>query len=653
MGLRRILCATVVSASLLSTVHAADKPKLQKIAPINTTPSSDQQKWADKTLKRLSLEEKIGQMIQVRGIIGFYNDENPEWKQLVDDVRKYHLGSVLLTVKTDGPILLRSEPYETAMTANRLQQEAHAKVPLIFAADFERGPSMRTLAIEYFPHAMAFGATHNPQYAERFGQIVAQESRAMGIEWNYFPVADVQINPRNPIINTRSFGEDPQEVAALTSAYIRGSHSGGMLATSKHFPGHGDTDTDSHRDISRVNGSLERVNSVELPPFAADIKAGVDAVMVAHVAFPALEPDPDKVSTISKNVVTNLLRGKMGFGGVIVTDALEMKGLTKLFPPTLPNPSGRAAVAAVLAGNDMIELPSDLDGAYRGLLDAAKSGVIPRAQIDASVRRILLAKAKVGLDKGGVIDVDQLAKQVGKPDSFTFAQEVADAATTLVRDDGHVLPLPATATSSSAGDNGTYSTTPAYLNQASGGNAANLGAVNPLLAVLFVDSVHGDNGRMLEKQIRERVPNATILYVDARTAPLEAEAIANMLPQYQRVVAAVYSVPQPGQAGVTQTSVNAMSIKQTTGTVLQHILDADPNGTHTAFVAMGSPYTILDFPNMHTYLCTFSTVQTSEIAAAKALFGEMPIRGKLPVTLTNIARRGEGLERPPISGGGR
>jgi beta-N-acetylhexosaminidase len=311
-------------------------------------------------------------------------------------------------------------------------------------------------------------------------------------------------------------------------------------------------------------------------------------------------------------------------------------------------------VAAALAGNDMIELPSDLDGAYRGLLEAAKSGVIPRAQIDASVRRILLAKAKVGLDKGGFIDIGQLEKQVAKSESFAFAQEVADAAVTLVRDDGHVLPLAATApASATTGGNGTYSTTPAYLSQAGGGNAANLGAVNPLLAVLFVDSTHGDNGRMFERQIRARVPNATVIYVDARTAPLEADAIANMLPQYQRVVAAVYSVPQPGQAGVTQTSVNAMSIKQTSGTVLQRILDADPSGTHTAFVAMGSPYTILDFPNMHTYLCTFSTVQTSEVAAAKALFGEMPIRGKLPVTLTNIARRGEGFERPAVSGGGR
>jgi beta-N-acetylhexosaminidase len=648
MFLRKLAIATATVATTTTVsfpAYCVEKPKFQRVSPIdNSKGDKDAEQWADKMLKKLSLEEKIGQMIQVRGIIGFQNVDSPEHKQLVEAINKYHLGGVLLTVKTDGWLLLRSEPYETAMTANILQKEAKTKVPLIFSADFERGPSMRILASEYFPHAMAFGATHNPQYAERFGKIVAEESRAIGVQWNYFPIADVQINPRNPIINTRSYGEDPNEVAAMTTAYIRGSHAGGMLATSKHFPGHGDTDTDSHRDVSRVNGTLDRINTVELPPFTADIKAGVDAIMVAHVAFPAIEPDPNKVSTISHNVVTGLLRNKLNFNGVIVSDAMEMKGLTKLYPPTMGNPAGRAAVDAINAGQDLLELPSDLDGTFHGILQAVKSGEISKAQIDASVRRILIAKAKVGLNKGDLVNVEDVQFHVGRPESFALAEEIAEHAVTLVRDDNHLLPLIAASTASTK-PNGTKPMAPAYLHaeSAGSGQAANLGAANPLLAILFVDDVHGDNGRMLEKQLRSRIPNAKIVYVENRNAELEADGIVALVPQYQNIIAAVYSVPQPGQVGTANTSVNAMAMKATSGTLLQRILDAA--GDRTAIVAMGSPYTILDFPNIKTYLCTFSTVPTSETAAAKALFGEMPIHGKLPVTLPNVANRGEGLDR--------
>ncbi len=402
-----------------------------------------QEHWADRMLKRLTLEEKIGQMIEVRGIFGFYNSEDPTFQKLIADIRKYHLGAVHLSVNVDGPLLLRQEPYEAAMTTNLLQKSSHEKVPLIFSVDFERGPSMRLTSIEDFPQPMAFGATHNPAYVEQFAKIVAEESRALGIDWNFFPIADVQINPENPIINTRSYGEDPAEVGEMVTAYIKGSHEGGMLTTLKHFPGHGDTDVDSHLNLARVNAPLERLNTVELPPFQAGIKAGSDAVMIAHVAFPALEPDPTKIATTSKKVVTGLLREQMGFKGVIVSDAMEMKGLTKLYPGDSSKAAGRAAVDTVKAGQDLLELPSDLEGTFNGLLQAAKSGEISRAQIDASVRRILLVKAKAGLNTPGkhLVDMDDVQNHVGKPESYALAQEVADHAVTLVRDDNHIVPM--------------------------------------------------------------------------------------------------------------------------------------------------------------------------------------------------------------------
>jgi beta-N-acetylhexosaminidase len=561
-------------------------------------------------LRSLTLEEKIGQMIEVRGIMRFYNSDDPVFLKLVSDIKKYHLGAVHLTVDVDGPLLIRAQPYEAAMTVRRLQKETHSKVPLIFSADFERGPSMRLSAMEYFPHAMAFGATRNPEYAERFGKIVAEESRSIGVTWNFYPVADVQINPKNPVINTRSFGEDPAQVSAMVTAYIKGSHAGGMLTTLKHFPGHGDTDTDSHLALSRVNAPIDRLNAVELPPFKAGIAAGSDGVMIAHVAFPSIEPDPNKIATTSEKVVTGLLRNQLGFKGVIVSDALEMHGLTKLYPPNDGNPGGRAAVDTVKAGQDFLELPSDLDGTYNGLLQAVKSGEISRKQIDASVRRILIAKAKAGLNStpAKLVNPDTVSQEFGKPESYALAQEVAEHAITLVRDDNHMLPF--------TPDDG-----------------------KSTLIVLFVSDPHGDDGRALEQQLRTKMPGATVVYVDRRSAPLEADAITAMLPRFTRVIAAIYSVPQPGQVG-SQTSVDA----KTGAEVLQGILNGAAD--RTAVLAMGSPYPILDYPKIRTYVCAFSSVSTSERATVRALLGEIPFKGRMPVTLPGVARLGDGLESP-------
>jgi len=584
--------------------------------PIGATTRA-QERWADRTLKRLTLEEKVGQMIEVRGIMGYYNADDPAFQQLITDIRKYHLGAVHLSVNTDGPLLLRTEPYEAAMTTNLLQQESHSKVPLIFSVDFERGPSMRLTSIEAFPPAMAFGATHTPAYVEQFAKIVAEESRALGIDWNFYPISDVQINPQNPIINTRSFGEDPQEVSTMVTAYIRGSHEGGMLTTLKHFPGHGDTDTDSHLNLARVNAPLERLNAVELPPFKAGIQAGSDAVMIAHVAFPALEPDPTKIATTSRQVVSGLLREQLGFKGVIVSDAMEMKGLTKVYPEGNGNAAGRAAVDTVKAGQDLLELPSDLEGTFSGLLQAVKSGEISRAQIDASVRRLLLVKARVGLDARGrhLVDLNKIQYSVGKPSSYALAQEVADHAVTLVRDDNHMLPL-------------------------------HRGEPTPTLVVIFVSDAHGDDGRVLEREIRSRIQGTTVIYVDRRSAAIEAEGIAALASRAQHVIAAVYSVSQPGPAEIDATSASGLAAQGSAG-ILRNILDAA--GDRTVVLALGSPYSILNFPSIRSYLCTYGWVPTSERSAVKALFGEISIHGKLPVTLPGIAKRGDGIEKEVVA----
>ena len=324
-----------------------DKTRYQRIAPVRLSREGDV--WARRTLQRLTLEEKIGQMLMIAARVQFLNVEGPEYQRLLGALRKYHLGGFGLTAPMESGLLAKSEPYEALALTNQLQREAD--VPLLFAADFERGVFMRLNGTTEFPHAMAFAAAHRPDWVEQSAQITAAEARAIGVRWNWSPDADVNSNPANPIINTRAFSEDPGEVADLVAAYIRGAHAGGLLTTAKHFPGHGDTDNDSHLGLARVDGDLDRLQKVELPPFSAAIAAGVDAVMVAHLSVPALEPDPAKVATTSPSVIRYWLQGQLGFKGLVVSDAMDMGALLRLYGGPGPNASAAAAVAAVKAGH--------------------------------------------------------------------------------------------------------------------------------------------------------------------------------------------------------------------------------------------------------------------------------------------------------------
>lgn len=621
--MKRFNRVLVFFLAVSSLAFAGDK--YQKAGPVKLT--HDGQKWAEKTLKKMSLEEKIGQMLQVRYYMDFENVDNPEYKEIREQVKKYHIGSVILTVRVDGGLLLKDLPFEAAAITNQMQRES--KYPLLFAADFERGLAMRMNSVPLFPHAMAFGATGNLGYAERFGAITAEESRAIGIQWNFFPDADVNINPANPIINTRSFGEDPQQVGDLTAAYIKGSKEHGMLTTAKHFPGHGDTSTDSHLGVAQVGGDLARIQSVELPPFKKAIDAGVDSIMIAHVTIPALEPDPNKVATTSPKIVTDVLKNQLGFKGLIVTDAMEMHGLTRLYPPGQGNPSGRAAVDAVKAGNDMILLPSDLDGAYNGMLQAVKSGEIPKSRIDESVKKILEAKASVGLDKARLVDMEQVSHIVSKPENMDFAQEVADAAVTLVRDNGQVLPL--RKIQGTAAANEPYDT-PAATN-------------NQVVAIVITDDLRSEMGRIFERALRSRRPDAKVFHVDEKQAAGLTPEILQAVNVAQKVVVAAYIVPTAAkQVMVNGQLTNTVGLEQATGALLRQVLERA--GQKTAVIAMGNPYVAQNFPSVQTYICTYSNAASSEISTVKLLFGELQVRGKLPVTLPGIAQRGFSMPWP-------
>jgi beta-N-acetylhexosaminidase len=617
---RLLMTRVALALCLLFSSVAFAKEKFQRPGPIHL--DREGEKWAEKTLRKMSTEEKIGQLFMIWVRAEFVNVNSSEYLELRDTMQKYHVGSFAMTVRWEPPFLYRNQPYEAAVLLNRLQEDS--KQPLLFAADFERGVTMRLHGGTTFPHAMAFGATGKAKYAEAFGRITGEEARAVGIHWNFFPDADVNSNPANPIINTRSFGEDPKEVGELVAAYIRGAHQAGMMTTVKHFPGHGDTATDSHLSLAQVTGDRARLQSVELPPFQSGVSAGVDSVMVAHVTVPALDPSPDRVATTSPVVVTELLKKQLGFQGIVVTDALDMAGLTRLYAADI----GRASVDAFKAGNDLLLIPPELDASYQAMLKAVQSGEISGERLDASVLKLLKAKAALRLHKARLVDTSKLETLVGKPENIAQGQKISDEAVTLVRDNGKLLPLQQTGTVKS----GLPYQRVEEVN-------------NRVTAVIFSEDVRTESGRMFERQLRSRIPDANVIYIDPWIAAAMSEQVLAAVNQAEAVIVAVYIVPTAGKVMKgAQGLTNSVGLNDANGALLQSILDRAAD--KTAVVAVGNPYLIQDLPAIQTYLCTFSNASVSEVSAVKALFAEIEIHGHLPVTIPNIAARGSGIERP-------
>jgi beta-N-acetylhexosaminidase len=619
--LRRVFLLLIV---LLFRAAVFGKDNFQRPGAIRLDHSGE--KWALKTLQHMSVEEKVGQVFMVWVRAEFLNVDSPEYLQLRDTMERYHIGSFAMTVPYDPPFLHRSQPYEAAELLNRLQRDS--KLPLLIAADFERGVTMRLHGATEFPHAMAFGAAGNIEYAEDFGRITAQEARAIGVQWNFFPDADVNSNPANPIINTRSFGEDPRQVGDQVAAYIRGAHSQGMLTTAKHFPGHGDTATDSHLGVAEVTGDRSRLDAIELPPFRKAIAAGVDSIMIAHVTVPALDPDPTRVASTSSVIIESLLRKQLGFQGIVVTDALDMAGLTHLYAEHI----GRAAVETFKAGNDLLIIPADLGASYSALLEAIQSGEVPLSRLDASVLKLLNAKASLGLHRGRLVDIGKISAEVGQPANLAVGEKIAEAAVTLVRDNSKLLPLKKSGT------------------PVAGLPYQSLGEVrNRLVAVIFSEDVRTDSGRALDRQLRARIPDAHVFYVDPRIANGMSNDILSAVDQAEVVIAAVYAVPTAGKALPGANGlINSVAMADSSGALLQNVLGHAAE--KTVVLAMGSPYLAQDFPAIQNYLCTFSNAMVSEVSAVKALFGEIAIGGHLPVTIPGIAARGAGIERATGAG---
>lgn len=385
--------------------------------------------------RTLSLRDRVAQLIVVRGYGDYPPSDDAEYQRFEHWILDTHVGGFIVAGHIRHGDVILAQPFEMAAFINHMQRMA--KVPLFVGSDFERGASMRVAQTALFPYLMAFGAARDLNAIRGLGAATAREARALGVNWAFAPDADVNNNPDNPIINTRSFGEDPQAVARDVAAFIEGAHADPanyVLLSAKHFPGHGDTSQDTHMQLARIDASKERIESLELTPFRAAIAHHVDAVMTAHLFVPAFEPE-QKPATVSRKILTGLLREKLGFQGLIVTDALEMRAVTNLYS------SGEAAVRALEAGADVLLMPPDPDACVRAILAAVASHRLSVQGIDASVQRVLAAKQRVGLFGNHIVDLDHIADGLDTKKGSGLAQQVADRAFTLVKDDKHLFPL--------------------------------------------------------------------------------------------------------------------------------------------------------------------------------------------------------------------
>jgi len=548
--------------------------------------------WVDRTLKKMSLREKLGQMLMVNYFGGFTPVESAAYQSLVDAIEENGVGGLILGTAR-GPLgILRSHVYPTAILTNELQNRA--KVPLIVGADFESGTRMRIEEGTSISSHMAIAATGDPKLAYEAGKITAVEARGAGVHWIFAPDADINNNPDNPIINVRSFGENPQTVAEYVAEFVRGIEENGALATAKHFPGHGNVAVDSHLSLPLVESCRDELDRTELAPFRAAIAARVSSIMPGHLAVPALEPDGKTPATLSRAILTRILRREMKFHGLIITDALDMGGVTATYPP------GEIAVRAVEAGADVLLMPPHPEAAIAGLERAVKSGRLTARRIDESVRKVLEAKARLGLDKRRIVDVSKLNQTFAQPEHKVQALHIADCGVTLLRDSPRLLPLD--------------STRPTRL----------------LLVAISADPDTGP-GEALESEIRSRVDSLNVVRADARFCRIETLTLP--APEtYDIAIAAIFVrvADRKGNVGFPEDQ----------RAFIERLL---ANGKPTIVAAFGSPYLIERFAAAKTWLAAFSTNDVTQRAVGRALFGEVPITGKIPVTVPGCVKRGDGM----------
>jgi len=571
---------------------------LVAVSVVRCAAFAQESRWVDSTLASLSPEEKVGQLFVVELAALFTNLDHPNWRYAEEMVRSYHVGSFILG---GGEIL------DIPIITNRLQNLS--RVPLLINGDLEAGLTVMhpwrlsrgwsDRLPRYIPGGgtqfisqMGIGATGNVHYAEELGRITAIEACAIGIRWSNSPVADVNVNPDNPIINTRSYGEDPAAVARMVAAYVRGAQSAGMIATLKHFPGHGDTRADSHMELPVLPFDIRRLDSVELVPFRAGIAAGARAVMTSHLALPRID-STGSPATLSRPVITGILRTRLGFDGIVVTDGMRMQGITDHYT------SGEAAIRAIEAGADAVLGIADIDSAFHAVVAAVKEGRISRSRIDASVRRILAAKEWAGLSRRRTVPIDSIFTIVGSAEFRRCAEEMSDASVTLLRNEHGLLPL---------------------------------GPARRALVVTVTEDPQPGVGTDILETAAPRLRSASLVHVSNETGRERFGEIRRLARANDVTIVGIYL------------SVVAWKGESRFAAPLEEFLDSQGTWpTPVVLVAFGDPYVIGRLPAVDAILTPFNGTVLAEASVARAITGGIRVAGRMPVTIPGRYRLGDGI----------
>ena len=616
-------CATGGAASTAGSVRpsSGSAPAVTRISS-NATGTPGDRRWADSVLATLSLRDKAAQMVWVWTLGDYTADDNPTWTAMEKLIREQRLGGAIVSV---------GGPADIAVKTNALQRAA--QVPLLLGADLETGAAFRARggyfipnAIDLggataFPYEMGIGATRDTALAYEMGRVTAVEGRALGIHMAFAPVLDVNNNAKNPVISARSFGEDAKLVSAMGRAFIRGIQNNGMLATGKHFPGHGDTEQNSHLELARVTASRERLDSVELLPFREAIRAGVRGMMTFHGDLPAL--DSSKIAaTLSPRIMTDLLRKQMGFNGILVTDALDMNGV--LGSLTMAEVTQRA----VIAGNDVLLMPSSVPGAIDAVVAGVQSGRFTEARVDSSVRKLLVAKHEFGLDRNKYVDVEGLRKTIGIEANLKPARAAAEKSITLVYDSLSLVGLnqrPATSK--------VVSISIASRNELSAGVAFNAEIKSMFAGMLSLSLTP------------EVVFDATAGAAAGNAGGYRASPTPALL---KGSVENALSLASGADVAIVSSYIGASSTTATMDATIglaDLITGLQKSGTKVVLVSFANPYLAMGLPRADAHLLAWSASAFSQRAAARAILGRASITGKLPITIPGVAGFGAGVER--------
>ena len=546
---------------------------------------SYQKSWAELTLKELSLREKIAQMMVYHMNMRFLNEDSPKWKEI----------KLLLETDGIGGIHIWFGDVGTSLTLlNQIQKIS--KVPVIVDADIEYGTQRRFPSGTDLPPLMAIAATNNPYYAYEAGKISAMEGRALGIHWNFSPVTDVNNNPNNPIINTRSFGEDPNDVGKFAVQFIKGLQDHGMLATAKHFPGHGDTETDSHTSLATIPSDSSRLWSLELKPFQTVIDAGVDAMMVAHVHAPDFQPNANLPATLSSFWVTDILRKEMGFNGVVVTDAMGMGGVTRNYSDPY------ALIHAINAGCDFILQNYNLKRSIDNVEDAVKRGIISEERINDAALKMLKLKEKVSLQQQRYISMNETKKILGNEEFRVSANEIASKSITLVKNDNSFLPL-------------------------------TIGEKEEIIVIDIYDHPNNHEESTTTRKLKRSGLPIRSLQVDESDTKMYYESILKTIPDNAPIILNAFASPSAWKNRIY------LPTQQ-----MEFIHALNQKSHRLILISFGNPYLIRGLPETPAYICAWKGNDVMQNALVASLLGKTNFTGKLPITIPEVADRGFGIQ---------